>query len=266
VSSVKRDWDLWGSALLATVLAANNAMAPNTATVLSVVLGLLLGLVAPGYVLIALLQVRRGDLDEIERWGLSLVLSVVVVIISALLLSEVHIRLDASRLTTALAAETVTLAAAGAYRRSTLGPGEAYAPVPPRGWWPYVTLALTVVLGVTTWQVASAGYRTVSPEFSITSPSGRLSGYPFEVRIGSSYPLTLHIDNPTSQAVLYQLVTSADGTRTESQGVKVAAGGTWSERVNLPADAPARDEIVRFALYQGTRDTRILWIRYRIVG
>jgi uncharacterized membrane protein len=264
--SFRRDWDLWGAAVLAAALAANNAIAPNTATVLSVVLGLLIGLVAPGYALIGLLQARRGDLDELERWGLSLVLTVVVVMISALLLSEAHVRLDARRMTTALAVETVILAAAGVCRRSMLPPGEAYAPRLPRNRGPYLTLVLAVALGVTTWQVVSTAYGTKSTSFSITSPSGQLSGYPFQIRIGSSYPLTLHIDNPTGQAVRYRLVVSSSGGAGAASGsVRVAAHGAWSERVLLATGPPARSEIARFALFQGTRATRVLWIRYRIV-
>ncbi|MGI8967945.1 MAG: DUF1616 domain-containing protein [Chloroflexota bacterium] len=259
-------WDLWSTCLLGLGLTLNNWLAPNFPTVLSVVLGLLLGFVLPGYALVSVLFVRSDDLDEVERWGLSLVLSIVMVIVAALLLSEAHIRLSAASVTITLSGATLVLAVAAAIRREMQLPGQAYRPRVPSGRWPYITLVVAMSLGISTWLIVGANTRAVAPEFVITNSSGQFSGYPFKVRIGRPHLLTLRLNNPTDQRLSYRLVESDARSRMlDERQVRVAPHHEWIESIVLPANAPTRREFVRFTLYRGEHPLRQLWIRYWIM-
>src|SRR3954453_23381299 len=71
--------DLSASCFLALVLLGLIHWDNPALNVLRVVVGLVVGLVLPGYALLGVLCPRKSQLDGLERWGLSMVLSAIVV-------------------------------------------------------------------------------------------------------------------------------------------------------------------------------------------
>lgn len=229
------------------------------------VVGMLVGVAAPGYALTAALFPLKTDLDEVARWGLSLVLSAIVVIIVAWLLAVAGIFLDATSVTISLAGCILVASGVAAWRRHTLPYDALYVFQAPRGRVPYAVLALAIILGVTTWIIAGADLSMVQPSFALTSPSGQISGYPFQVAEGDRYPLRLQIHNPTGQTVSYRLEMTDGHGYARGQSIAVAARDRWSEAIILPSNPPARAETVRFQLRQQGKVVRELWVRYQIV-
>jgi uncharacterized membrane protein len=262
-----RDSDLWTSSCLALALAMTNTVWAGGPPIWRFIAGLLVGVVLPGHSFISWLFPRRSDLDEIERWGLSLIFSVVLVILDALILSLVHVRLTTASVTWSLSGLVVILSALSAVRRRAVPRDELYRFRGLQGRAPWLTLALAAALALTTWIVVAANLRAAQPEFSITDPTGRLSGYPFEVRKDTHYPLQLQIGNPTPDTLVYRLVTTnGRGSTISTQAIRVAAHGRWSQTVVLPSGTPSTAETLTFTLYRGREASRKLWIRYRVVS
>jgi uncharacterized membrane protein len=264
--TIRESKDLWGSSMLVLLLGADVWLRPHTPSVWRVMLGLLAGLILPGYALISLLFPRKSDIDGVARWALTLVLNVMLVIVVALALSFVHIRLDAQSVTGGLGGLVLLLAGMASWRRRQIPAGELFLLRLPRGRYPWITLGLAGFLAITTWMVAGTELHTTSFEFYLTTTAGSLSGYPFQVLVGTRYLLELHVRNNSSQIVTYRLIiTDRSGSYRSNQMIRVAATGNWSEPILLPATAPPRSEVVTFTLYQRGKAVRKLWIRYRIV-
>jgi hypothetical protein len=152
------------------------------------------------------------------------------------------------------------------WRRMYVPPSEAYRFRLPQGRMPWFVIGLGFALGLTTWLAVSSNLTRQTPSLSITSPTGLLSGYPFEVAVGSRYVLTLHIDNPTSTSLRYHLVMTGGSSRLHDERISVVPGERWSERLTLPSNFPPRSEVLHFMLTDGNQIVRRLWIKYRIAS
>lgn len=262
---IARLWDLVLILLLAAgsdglIWAASGLLEP-----LRFVLGLCLGLFSPGYVTAAVLFPASARLAPIERTGLSLGLSIVWVPLVALLLGLAHIRLDAPHVALSLTLVTGLGVAGAAWRRQVSGEGPA--PLYPQGRDALWLGGLACALGLLTWAVVAPNLHREHLAFAILGPSGHLEGYPYEVPIGRSDRLVLMIRNPARQARTLRVEMDGNGAAARRWTLRLLPHETWSRRVSLPSNPPARAETVRFRLYRpGDRTpVRSLHVQYRIV-
>lgn len=229
------------------------------------VLALGVGLFFPGYVTTAVMFSESARLSPIERTGLSLGLSVVWVPLVALLLGLAHIRLNAPHVALSLTLVTGLGAAAAAWRRRVTSEGPA--PVYPQGRDALWLGGLATALGLLTWAIVAPNLHREHLAFAVLGSSGHLEGYPYEVAFGHADRLTLQVQNPTAQARVVRIQMNGNGATARRWDLHLSPHHTWSQKVALPSNPPARSETVRFNLYQTGKRTpiRSLNVKYRIV-
>lgn len=261
------DADVWAALAVVLVLAAGNVFRPEASNPVRFVLGLIEGLILPGYLTVNVLFPAEKSLRGAERYGLTLGLNAVIVMLTGLGLSLAAIRLDVRSITLALSILTALLAAAVLWRRWSLPPPEVTRLSFPSGILPWLVFAFAGILGAVTWAVAAQNLSSAQPEFSVTGMQGQLQGYPYEVPLGTRYALRMNLNNPTNHTIRYRMIISDqhDG-HIGVQEVALVAKSRWTSKISLPANPPARQERVSFNLYDGGRLVRRLWIRYRIVS
>jgi len=232
----------------------------------------------PGYVLVAALYPRKGDLELVERLALSLGLSIAVVPLIGLGLnySPWGIRLNP---TLAFVTLFIVLAAGvAAYRRLTLPSDEAMG-IPlnlalpkwsrvrlaDRLLWPLLVLAL-VGLGVGTYFLASSSTGSEElTQFYVLGPSGKAEEYPRTVDVGDKFTLILGVVNHEGEEASYQVQAKMAGRLVVSLGsLQLANNEKWERPLVLTATQPGSNLKLEFVLYKGDSDapyrTLHLWL------
>ncbi len=268
-----------------------STLVPHIAPIRAI-LGLIVGLFVPGYLMTALLFLP-GKISQLERIGLSFTINIVIVIGTAFLMALGHIPLTAKNLTVLLSLLTTVLAAANFWLRKTKKinvTGLGWVRVVDKrsganfwlrekqrftalrlGWLRLIDRRIAAYLGsagiliaITVLIVAhTLSIRSVA--FSITSPAGELSGFPYQVAVGQRYPMTLHINNPHGATEAYVLKETANNRLVMVDRVRVKAKGGWQENIVLPVFPTANTMHVAFRLLslKGVV-VRQLWITYQI--
>jgi len=250
-----------GLALATTLIAL---LAPSVGPA-RIGLSLAFVLFLPGYVLVAALYPRKGDLELVERLALSLGLSIAVVPLISLGLnySPWGIRLNP---TLAFVTLFIVLAAGVAMcRRLTLPSDEAMG-IPPnlalpkwsrvrladRLLWPLLVLAL-VGLGVGTYFLArsSTGSEELT-QFYVLGPSGKAEEYPRTVDVGDKFTLILGVVNHEGEEASYQVQATMAGRLVVSlDSLQLANNEKWESPVVLTPTQPGSNLKVEFVLYKG---------------
>jgi uncharacterized membrane protein len=240
---------------------------------LRLVTGIYFVLHLPGYWLTAALWPGRHQLTGIERFGLSLGGSVVLVSLLALLLDRLGWGLRATPILTAELATSTLLASVAVWRRWRLPPVARYAAITswnPRAWLAGVTLAerallvpLLAVLGVvgavTLWILAAPPAGSALTEFYLLGPDGRAEGYPRTTPPGSSLTVQVGIANREAGARRYLVevwsVDRWDPARRErlaqSAPLVVAAGERREWPLTWQMSRPGLDQLVEVLLFAG---------------
>ena len=175
-------------------------LTPLSGLFLRIPIGLLMVLFVPGYVLIAALFPRKGDLDGIERIALSFGLSIAVVPLIGLGLNYTPWGIRLIPVVLSIVAFTLLMAAVAYWRRISLSPEERFSlnlrqwigslkdeirAEGERGW---VDKALTIILILSIIaSIVALVYVVVTPkegekftEFYILGPGGKAYDYPTE--------------------------------------------------------------------------------------
>ncbi|MCJ7810827.1 MAG: DUF1616 domain-containing protein [Dehalococcoidia bacterium] len=250
-----------GLALATTLIAL---LAPSVGPA-RIGLSLAFVLFLPGYVLVAALYPRKGDLELVERLALSLGLSIAVVPLIGLGLnySPWGIRLNP---TLAFVTLFIVLAAGvAAYRRLTL-PSDQAMGIPlnlalpkwsrvrlaDRLLWPLLVLAL-VGLGVGTYFLASSSTGSEElTQFYVLGPSGKAEEYPRTVDAGDKFTLILGVVNHEGEEASYQVQAKMAGRLVVSlDSLQLANNEKWESPVVLTATQPGSNLKVEFVLYKG---------------
>jgi uncharacterized membrane protein len=262
------DWDVAVGLVLAAALWASIALFPEAVGAWRVALGLVVLLAVPGHLLVTALFPGREDLEGVARAALALVLGAGLVILIALGLAEMRLRLTGGSASGGVLAVSAVCGALAVWRRHRLSPEARFAIPFPRapGFW--AVLALSVALAVLSAAVVGGALRQRAVAFFVTGPRGHLEGFPYEVAVGSSYRLGLHVSNPTSHPFVGDVAASANGHPPFLlRRLRLPPGGRWFAWVALPAGPATGPEVVRFDLYRpGSRQPyRALWVRYTVV-
>lgn len=256
--------------LIALTLSLLNGVWPTALSPVRVILGLVEASIIPGYLVCTLVFPRRSELPGVERWGLSFILSVVIVIGIALGLSEVGVPLGVQSVTWSLSSFCGLTAAGLVFRRRSILSDEVFElfsrnSLPDPGL--YLSLALAVILSGATVLIVGTNLAAARSAFYISSPAGRLEGYPFQVIRGTPYPLALHVTNPSARTLAYLLLVQDSGHRIVRRTIAIAPHQTWTWHFTLPTPAGITNNVLDFSLLSssshGNQPVRTLWIRYQ---
>lgn len=258
-------WDIWASVGL-MILATGLAVIQFPWLIIPhVIVGLVLGLVAPGYFTVAGLFPQAEDLQAFERWGLVLVLSAIWIIILTLLMSLAHVPLTALNLTIALSLAVLLMGLGAHWQRQNHA--DAATTMWPHSKTAWITLSSIAALIIITTVVVTYSYTSTSIAFSVTGQHGNLSGYPFKIAQGAKFPVFLSVSNPTSLSSTVTVVARTPHHTWLKERVFLKPGGTWHHKVFLSSAHPAVNQKETFLLYRGplsSHPIRTLWIRYGV--
>jgi len=256
-----RNLDLVIAAACALVTVAVLLLVPSLGPI-RIVLGLPFLLVLPGYVLVAALYPRKGDLDPIERAALSFGLSIAIVPLIGLAInySPWGIRLNAVLAFVGLF--IVMGAGAAVYRRRTVPAEEAFAINVPLPRWSRVGLtraaAVLIVVLCSVGFAAAAAFLGISrggsesfSEFYILGPGGRAEGYPQTLALGDSLTVILGVVNHEGDDAGYRIKATVDGKAAGLiDSLRLQDGEQWERPVTLVPNQAGNSQEVEFLLYR----------------
>ena len=232
-------------------------------------LGLLFVIYFPGYCLTAVLFPRRNDLDNIERVGLSLGLSIAWVSILALILNGLPTELSFWPIVTGEFVGTGIFIVTAVYRRASLPSHDVYAPAPilPRSWWQSKNsvekrvlgsclVALFLISGSLTVSLTAVSPQDRFTEFYMLGKAGLAENFPRTAVLGELTSVNIGIHNEEQQAKTYHIeiihndVWTSETTLLQTiEGIQLAAGHTWQEAVAWQMREAGSDQQVSIYLF-----------------
>ncbi len=239
--------DLLAAAIMALAVLLFT-LTPLSGLVLRIPIGLLMVLFVPGYVLIAALFPRAGDLDGIERIALGFGLSIAVVPLIGLGLNYTPWGIRLTPIVISISAFTLLMAAAAYWRRTSLPAEERFSlhlrqwtdslkeEIRAEGERSWVDKALTVILILSIIaSVAALVYVVVTPkegekftEFYILGPGGKAYDYPTEVRAGNNSTLIVGVVNHEYRLTNYTMEIQLNNT----PPIDILTNGTENNSLN----------------------------------
>ena len=239
--------DLLAAAIMALAVLLFT-LTPLSGLVLRIPIGLLMVLFVPGYVLIAALFPRAGDLDGIERIALGFGLSIAVVPLIGLGLNYTPWGIRLIPVVISISAFTLLMAAAAYWRRTSLPAEERFSlhlrqwtdslkeEIRAEGERSWVDKALTVILILSIIaSVAALVYVVVTPkegekftEFYILGPGGKAYDYPTEVRAGNNSTLIVGVVNHEYRLTNYTMEIQLNNT----PPIDILTNGTENNSLN----------------------------------
>ncbi len=258
--------------LLWTILTIIFIIIPGLdSSIIRTILGLVIVLFLPGYVLVAALFPKRGDLDSIERIALSFGLSIAVVPLIGLLLNYTFgIRIIP--ILVSICIYIIGLVFVAEYRRKEAG--EERFEVPFKKIYENIItevnfenrnkldIILTCILIFTIVLSLSMLYIVITmpkigerfTEFYIlNSSSGKADNYTKELKVGLPEKILVGVSNHEYKATNYtvQIVLDGDGKdMLVSKGLMISHNQTWEENMTFVADKVGKDMKLQFLLYK----------------
>jgi uncharacterized membrane protein/LysM repeat protein len=231
-----------------------------------IVLGLPFLLLLPGYVLVAALYPRKGDLDPIERAALSFGLSIAIVPLIGLALNYSPWGIRLNPILAFVGLFIVMSAGAAMYRRWALPAEEAFAMniLLPR--WSQLRLArvaaaVIVVLCLIGFSAAAAFLATSRggsesfTEFYVLGPDGRAEGYPQALELGDGLTVILGVVNREGAAASYEIEARVDGQAAGLiDGLRLEDRERWEGPITLVPNQAGNNQKVEFLLHKEELD------------
>ncbi len=227
-----------------------------------IVLGLPFVLFLPGYVLIAALYPRRGDLDGVERLALSLGLSLAVVPLIGLVLNFTPWGIRLTPILVSLALFTAVCSVAAVRQRMHRSAAERFAGdirqlLQAARSLPWISLALAAgVIGL----LLFAGFRfgvlggsrvgETFTEFYVLGPGGKAEGYPRRLLVGETSSVIVGVINHEGRTAHYRVEVQAGADDLVSHESFALADGEMREnQVDFVLGRPAKRVKVEFVLF-----------------
>ena len=225
----------------------------------------------PGYALVASLFPSKESLSNVQRFALSLGLSVAVVPLTALILSFSPFGLGLESIVVSITLFAVICSVVAGLRRRALPYEERFSVALPKmkivekafsGSESRVDklLSLILVLSVVVLAV-TLGYTIAFPnqgepftEFYILGANSTIGNYPTQYHVGEQKPVTVGIVNHEQRDTLYELVVRLNDTNKStvlySENVSLANNQTWQKVLNLKPDRTGSNMTMEFSLYR----------------
>lgn len=252
-------------------------------------LGIPMLLFLPGYALVAALFPRKDDLDALERFALSIGLSIAVVPFIGLALNYTPWGIRLIPLLASISIFVITMSMVAAYRRRSLDDDafcisfdqfnnairKAIAAKPRTG----VERALSVLLLLSILiSVSTLVYVMVTPkqgeqftEFYILGPSGKATGYNTSLKLGESVDVTVGVVNHEYAPVTYSLELKLDNDKIDMPEnftrISLDHGDSWYGNLSYYPTELGEDMKLEYLLYKEGDTTPYrdlhLWIDVR---
>lgn len=231
---------------------------PEWRSPVRIALGLVVVLMAPGYVLTNALFPRRSDIDGIERLALTLGLSIAVVPLLGLILNYTPWGIRLVPIAVTLTLFVLLLGFIARSRRAAAPEEDAYTipwgtPAFRQGAG-LAAVALVALIGVPALAVALRPEERFT-EFYVLGEGGKLEGYPTRLAPGEAFTLTFGVGNFEGEPTRYRLVAAFGEDPRTFETPAIPAGERWEETLELAApDANGRTKLP-FELYRDGVDT-----------
>ena len=227
------------------------------------VLGFILVIFLPGYSLIAMLFPRKNDLGWIERFVLSLGLSIAIVPLIGMTLNYTPFGISLLSNLIILSTFVISLSIGAWFRRSNL-PAEKRFRIPfarllkinlgQSNLDKYLSIILIVsIIG----SCATMAYVVVKPktgerftEFYLLGQNGLASDYPIELTVGEEGELIIGIVNLELENVTYRLEINFTGTLIHEEQVFLIENEIWENPFTFKATKIGENHKLEFLLYK----------------
>lgn len=228
---------------------------------LRLILGLLMGCFGSGYSLtIAIFPARHLKPDE--RFGLTLIFSVAILVLSALIMSVVHVKITAPTLEIIIGGVTLVATAIAASRRwvtNELPISQLNTRIG------LLAIIMATGIGLLTWFITGTYLTYRAPAFFVTNRDDLQSNYPSQVVQDSHVPLSLHITQFANRPQHYRIVISDNGHLVSQTTAMVRSH--WSHVYRVP-DSTLGQQKLSFFLFSPPHEKhpiRRLWLYYSVV-
>ena len=280
----RRDTDLWLIDILTILLILIITFSPTS--IARIILGLPFLLFFPGYILIAALFPRKGDLGGVERIALSFGLSIALVPLIGLILNYTPWGIRLYPILISLTMFVLAMSGVAWHRRKELAEHERFGVSFKIGFpsWRgqsladrvlsvFLVLAIAGAIGVLGYVIATPKIGERFTEFYILGPQGKAENYPKELKVGEEGKVILGIVNHEQERMSYQVEVIIDGEK-----VKLRIGGEdrnmievtlgheekWEKEVGFVPQKVDRQQKVEFMLYKEGepyfKDPPHLWV------
>ena len=232
---------------------------------LRIIAGIIILLFFPGYTLMAALFPRKLSMQSVERVVLSVVLSVAVVPLIALILNYTPWGIRLEPIYATVASLIVIASLVALFRRWRLPQSERLTPririrMPQWGGGNRLDKAISFALVLLILGAAAALFYVITapraPEtftdFYVLGSEEMVEDYPRELVLGEQAEVTLGIVNHEHQDMSYTVEVRLDGEKVrEIAPVNLAHEEEWREKVTLAPVKAGDDQKVEFVLYKG---------------
>ena len=250
------------AAVLVIVLIA--AITLSFSNNLRIILGLLLVVFTPGYVLTVALFPKKDDLDGVERVALSFVMSITVVALLGLVINYTPWGIRLYPVVGALAIFTIVIATVAWYRWRKLADVDRFTITFNIGLPAWSTqsllnktlsaiLAIVIlgVMGVAVFVVSSPRAGERFTEFYLLGFEGKAEDYPASIRVGDEGTVILVIVNREHEIVSYKVEVTIDGKENRVVGpVALEHREKWQQEVDFILAEIGKRQKVEFSLYR----------------
>ncbi len=230
-----------------------------------IVLGVVFLLFFPGYTLLAALFPRKDGMQPVERFVLSFVLSIALVILLALVINFTAWGVSVEPILAILVIFIFVASYVALFRRRHLPESERFEPrlglsLPQWGAAGRLSKVTSVVLFVSVagaiaalvWAVSTPSAEEPFTDFYVLGSEGMLMDYPSEVTLGSQAGVTLGIVNHEREDATYGVDVLFDERMALQIGpVSLSDGEEWRDVVALIPTEAGEDQKVEFLLYKG---------------
>jgi len=262
--------DLWLIGILTILLVVVIAFFPSS--IARTVLGLPFLLFFPGYVLIAALFPKKGDLGGVERVALSVGLSIAVVPLMGFVLNFTPWGIRLYPILISLAVFILAASGVAWYRRGKLAPEERFMVsfnirLPSWQGQSMPDKVLSVVLAVAiVGAIGTLGYVVATPkvgekftEFYVLGPEGEAANYTTELKVGEEGRVILGIVNHEQEEASYAVEVWIDGEKAKLRAgeedrdeirFELEHEGKWEKEVGFVPQKAGEEQKVEFVLYK----------------
>lgn len=243
--------DLLVAAVIALLMAATSLLLPDLASPLRVGMGMLLLLLLPGYCFMVALFPHRDDIGSFERLAISFGLSIVVVPVVGLVLTNTPWGIRFESVALALTACVIVAALIAFLRRLQLEPSLRFLPTVGSRFLRslvFATLGVGVVISLA---IAFQVGNTFTALYLIGS-EGQLEAYPSHLRPGEPFSVTVAIENREWRAQRYRLDASLDQELVSTlDRFQVRKGEIWTSELSLSAPLQPGRHLLTVDLFRG---------------
>jgi len=230
-----------------------------------IVLGLLFVLFLPGYIFIAALFPKKGDLDSIERVALSFGLSIAIVPLIGLILNYTPWGIRLYPILFSISGFILICSIITWYRRNkiseegrflisfefdfpkwkAIGRFDKFLSI-------ILIISIISAIGMLIYVIAKPKIGKRFTEFYILGPGGKADNYPSELTIGETGEVIVGIINREHEDVNYGVVINMGGEEINKlSSISLAHDEKWEKKVNIVPKEIGENIKVEFLLFKG---------------